>query len=178
MDLNELEQRLMALEAAKQEAAQQAMLGQVMDKYGAQFGNNKNVALAILNSLNDSGIDVSAASDAVQQIMDQLRMEVQQSFDRLNALANDLGMQLQKINTVDDAVMAATSQAAPMPVDVQVEQPPVATEQPVPVEQPPQPVPVEQPPVATVPSDRNVKRIKLPRNKPLFNRGMISAARG
>lgn len=107
MDIEELGRRLESLETAKRVADEQAQQSMFIDKYGTKFNKNPDLAVAILGELNRRGVDVSAADDAVQQIMDQLRMELTQAMDRVQQMVTDLSATMDKVNTVDEAVQAA-----------------------------------------------------------------------
>ena len=120
MDLNELGQDLNSLNAQPvPDEALMAQLPMFLDKYGTMFNNKRGIGLAILNELSRNNVDVSAADDAVQKILDQVRMEATQYMDALQLLMNDLGGFMDKVNTIDESVQAATNRtSAPAPVDM------------------------------------------------------------
>lgn len=117
MDLNELGQDLNSLNAQPvPDEALMAQLPMFLDKYGTMFNNKRGIGLAILNELSRNNVDVSAADDAVQKILDQVRMEATQYMDALQLLMNDLGGFMDKVNTIDESVQAATNKtSAPAP---------------------------------------------------------------
>lgn len=128
MELEDLEGRLKALEDDKVQSS-------FVDKYGAKFSNDKDIGVAILNELNRRGVDVSAADDAVQEILDQIRAEATALLDKINQSQAEVSDLMDKVNDVDAAVQAASG--APTPADM----PPDATgalpETAPPVEPPP-----------------------------------------
>lgn len=73
-----------------------------MDKYGSKFGNDRGLGLAILEELDSRGIDTSAADEAVQGIVDDLRGEI-------NQLRTLLGAVEEKTEAIKDAVDGAVS---------------------------------------------------------------------
>ena len=109
MDLEELSMRLGSLERARasdmQKAAQQAF----MDKYGSRISNNTSLGLIILNELNRKGIDTSAADEAVQEILDQLRMEATMLLDTIKDNMEQVSELLDKINDMQESVEAAAA---------------------------------------------------------------------
>ena len=108
MDLEELSMRLGSLERARasdmQKAAQQAF----MDKYGSRISNNTSLGLIILNELNRKGIDTSAADEAVQEILDQLRMEATMLLDTIKDNMEQGSELLDKINELGTTVLVVT----------------------------------------------------------------------
>lgn len=109
MDLEELSMRLGSLERARasdmQKAAQQAF----MDKYGSRISNNTSLGLIILNELNRKGVDTSAADEAVQEILDQLRMEATMLLDTIKDNMEQGSELLDKINDMQESVEAAAT---------------------------------------------------------------------
>lgn len=109
MDLEELSMRLGSLERARasdmQKAAQQAF----MDKYGSRISNNTSLGLIILNELNRKGVDTSAADEAVQEILDQLRMEATMLLDTIKDNMEQGSELLDKINDMQESVEAAAA---------------------------------------------------------------------
>lgn len=107
MDLQELAMRLNNLERARdadlQAQAQQAF----MNKYGARIGNNQGLGMVILNELNRRGIDTSAADEAVQSILDQLRMEATALLDTIKVDMSQANQLMDKIDAIDQSVNAA-----------------------------------------------------------------------
>lgn len=208
MELEELGNRLAALEEAQRAKEAEALQASFMDKYGARFNNNPDLSVAILNELNRRGVDVSAADDAVQGILDQLRMELTECMDQLQQMMSDISTEMDKVNKIDEAVMAASDQGAPAPApDMPAEETPAPTpdmpapDMPAPDMGTPAPTPdmgapapdmgvpqaSELPPMPpqTVPSDSRIKtNIRVarptarPAQKPSFSSSLISAARG
>lgn len=109
MDIEELAARLSNLESARdadlQAQAQQAF----MNKYGGRVGNNEKLGMVILNELNRRGIDTSAADEAVQQILDQLRMEATALLDTIQVDMAQANQLIDKVNSIDEAVSAAAA---------------------------------------------------------------------
>lgn len=109
MDLEELSMRLGSLERARatdmQKAAQQAF----MDKYGSRISNNSSLGLIILNELNRRGVDTSAADEAVQEILDQLRMEATMLLDTIKDTMEQGSELLDKIDNMQESVEAAAA---------------------------------------------------------------------
>ena len=109
MDLEELSMRLGSLERARasdmQKAAQQAF----MDKYGSRISNNTSLGLVILNELNRRGVDTSAADEAVQEILDQLRMEATMLLDTIKDTMTQGSELLEKVNDMQESVEAAAA---------------------------------------------------------------------
>lgn len=73
-----------------------------MSKYGSKFGNDRGLGLAILEELDSRGIDTSAADEAVQGIVDELRSEI----DQLRSLLGDVE---EKTEAIKDAVDSAVA---------------------------------------------------------------------
>lgn len=116
----ELMARLSQLENSYNADKQAAREKQFFDTYGGRFANNRGLGLAILNELDARGIDTSAADEAVQQILDQLRTDCQEILD-MTKQANEAAIQnAQKVeeiaNVVSNAV--ASNPAAEMPDEV------------------------------------------------------------
>ena len=114
MELEDLEGRLKALEDDKVQSS-------FVDKYGAKFANDRDIGVAILNELNRRGVDVSAADDAVQEILDQIRAEATALLDKIKQNQAEVSDLMNTVNDVDEAVQAASG--APLPADM----PPDAT---------------------------------------------------
>ena len=132
MNLKQLQEQVMS--AAPEQAAVEAV-GQVpgtesippaddaqeklkllLSQYGSAFNNNQNVAMMILNRLQEKGIDVSAAEDAVKTITDQLRLEASNLLNDLQQKQQQAEEVLDKVTTVQetvDAALAAKGQPAP-----------------------------------------------------------------
>jgi hypothetical protein len=71
-----LRQRLAELEGREQGRG-------FMDKYGAKFNGDEGIGTAILAELNRRGVDTSAADEAVQEIIDNLRQDASALLDKL-----------------------------------------------------------------------------------------------
>ena len=168
MDEQELMARLQALEDERDSNREASAKKGFIDKYGSKFGNDEGIGTAILAQLNRRGIDTSAADEAVQEIVDQLRQEASALLD--------------KLSQVEEAVQAATGapppEAPPMeegmpppdagaeaPPDAGAEAPPDAGAEAPPPEGPPPdagveaPMPEEGPPPGDVPSDARLKEV-------------------
>lgn len=127
----ELMARLSQLENSYNADKQAAREKQFFDTYGGRFSNNRGLGLAILNELDARGIDTSAADEAVQQILDQLRTECNEILE-LTKEANEAAIQnAQKVEEVANVVSqaVASNPDASMPMT-----PPPAVE---PAEMPP-----------------------------------------
>ena len=127
----ELMARLSQLENSYNADKQAAREKQFFDTYGGRFSNNRGLGLAILNELDARGIDTSAADEAVQQILDQLRTECNEILE-LTKEANEAAIQnAQKVeevaNVVAQAVASNPDASMPMtppPTVESVEMPP------------------------------------------------------
>lgn len=108
MDIDELAQRLAAMEESQYAQEQQGIQGQFMDKYGAKFANDGDLGVAILGELNRRGIDVSAADSAVQEILDGIRAEATALLDKIKSQSADVSALMDKVNSIDESVMAAS----------------------------------------------------------------------
>lgn len=114
----ELMARLTQLENSYNADKQAARERQFFDTYGGRFSNNRGLGLAILNELDARGIDTSAADEAVQQILDQLRTECNEILE-LTKEANEAAIQTaQKVEDVANVVSqaAASNPDASMPM--------------------------------------------------------------
>ena len=178
----ELLARLTQLENGYYGDKEAARQKQFFDTYGSRFSNNHGLGMAILNELDARGIDTSAADEAVQQILDQLRMECQEILDMTkdaNQAAIDTAQHVEEVaNAVSQAITnnpnAEPGDAAPPEVEP-AEMPPEMmdaeepnmnvlneppAEEPAPAEETPAEPPAEElPPEQTV-SDARMKRIK------------------
>lgn len=105
-----------------------------MDKYGSKFGNDRGLGLAILEELDSRGIDTSAADEAVQGIVDDLRGEINQ----LRTLLGDVEEKTEAIkDAVDNAVAGnpdSSSAAEEAPAEPAVETPAEASAEEAPAE--------------------------------------------
>ena len=105
----ELMARLAQLENSYNADKQAAREKQFFDTYGGRFSNNRGLGLAILNELDARGIDTSAADEAVQQILDQLRTECNEILE-LTKEANEAAIQnAQKVEEVANVVAQAVA---------------------------------------------------------------------
>ena len=105
----ELMARLTQLENSYNADKQAARERQFFDTYGGRFSNNRGLGLAILNELDARGIDTSAADEAVQQILDQLRTECNEILE-LTKEANEAAIQTaQKVEDVANVVSQAVT---------------------------------------------------------------------
>ena len=105
----ELMARLSQLENSYNADKQAAREKQFFDTYGGRFSNNRGLGLAILNEPDARGIDTSAADEAVQQILDQLRTECNEILE-LTKEANEAAIQnAQKVEEVANVVAQAVA---------------------------------------------------------------------
>ena len=105
----ELMARLTQLENSYNADKQAARERQFFDTYGGRFSNNRGLGLAILNELDARGIDTSAADEAVQQILDQLRTECNEILE-LTKEANEAAIQTaQKVEDVANVMSQAVA---------------------------------------------------------------------
>ena len=105
----ELMYRLTQLENSYNADKQAAREKQFFDTYGGRFSNNRGLGLAILNELDARGIDTSAADEAVQQILDQLRTECNEILE-LTKEVNEAAIQnAQKVEEVANVVSQAVA---------------------------------------------------------------------
>lgn len=74
------------------------------DTYGARFSNNRGLGLAILNELDARGIDTSAADEAVQQILDQLRVECNEIIESIKGVQEAAIDNAQKVEAIQSVV--------------------------------------------------------------------------
>jgi hypothetical protein len=189
MDINELAARLDMLESANMEqAAMQEQRG-FIDKYGTMFSGDEGIGMAILAELNRRGISAAAvgADRAVQEVLDQIRMEAAAVLDKIKADRDTVNSLVEQVQDVQEAVAAATGAAAPgngifdvppmppvgpeasvpLPVDAGAMPPlegeipptPETLPPPLPTEVPGAPAPTEIPPEA-IPSDVRVKMLR------------------
>ena len=127
----ELMARLTQLENSYNADRQAAREKQFFDTYGGRFSNNRGLGLAILNELDARGIDTSAADEAVQQILDQLRTECNEILE-LTKEANEAAIQnAQKVEEVANVVAQAVASnpdasmpMTPLPTVESAEMPP------------------------------------------------------
>lgn len=184
MDIEELATRLGALEADQVARLQAERENQFMDTYGTRFSNDRNIGLAILGEMSRRGIDVSAADEAVQQILDGMRAEATDILNKIQQHQVEVDSLVDKVNNISDAVAAATGNGEPTIPNIEPEVPPVEeppappVEEPIapPVEEPPAP-PVEEPPANVIPSDERLKNIRA-KAKNSSARHILSALKG
>ena len=206
MDMQEMALRLGNLERARSEDMQKMAQQAFMDKYGSRVSNNESLGLVILNELNRRGVDVSAADEAVQQILDQLRMEATALLDTIKDTMTDASDLIDKVDTMQEAVEVAgmatgADMSQPSAAMNAGELPPVEPMEPPPPMPPeggdmggmppeggepaPAPAPEEMPPQNT-PSDARIKRVQamrahMPKPKATgmkLDSNIISACRG
>lgn len=183
----ELIARLSQLENSYNADKRAAREKQFFDTYGGRFSNNRGLGLAILNELDARGIDTSAADEAVQQILDQLRTECNEILE-LTKEANEAAIQnAQKVeevaNVVSQAVANNPDAAMPMtppPVVEPAEMPPemgdadelnlegvgepAGAEPAAPAEPPAEEPPAsEEPPAEEPPADQTVSDCRMKR---------------
>lgn len=127
----ELMARLTQLENSYNADKQAAREKQFFDTYGGRFSNNRGLGLAILNELDAEGIDTSAADEAVQRILDKLRIECNEILEltkEANAAAIQNAQKVEEVaNVVAQAVASNPDASMPMsppPVVESAEMPP------------------------------------------------------
>ena len=116
MTLEEMSMRLANIEdsiKAERDAKRQQ---EFMDRYGTMFSNNRDIGLAILNQLDRKGVDVSAATEAVQSIIQDVLMECAML---MNVFKNALQQQGELMEKVSDIAQAVDTAMAPTGVDIQ-----------------------------------------------------------
>lgn len=116
MTLEEMSMRLANIEnsiKAEQDAKRQKAF---MDRYGNMFSNNTDIGLAILNQLDKKGVDVSAATEAVQSIIQDILMECAML---MNVFKNALQQQGELMDKVSDIALAVDTAMAPTGIDIQ-----------------------------------------------------------
>lgn len=91
------------------------------DKYGGRFSNDRGLGLAILNELDARGIDTSAADEAVQQILDQLRTECQQITDLIKNVQDAAIETEKKVDVIEDVVQDHVGENPDASVDTKPE---------------------------------------------------------
>lgn len=127
----ELMARLTQLENSYNADKQAVREKQFFDTYGSRFSNNRGLGLAILNELDAQGIDTSAADEAVQQILDKLRIDCNEILEltkEANAAAIQNAQKVEEVaNVVAQAVASNPDASMPMsppPVVESAEMPP------------------------------------------------------
>jgi hypothetical protein len=106
--LEELAARLGELEnSALQSSMAQEQTG-FMDKYGTKFSGDEGIGVAILAELGRRGVDTSAADEAVQDILDQIRAEATAILDKIKMDERTVSDLMDKVSTVEESVAAAT----------------------------------------------------------------------
>ena len=116
MTLEEMSMRLASIEdsiKAERDAKRQQ---EFMDRYGTMFSNNRDIGLAILNQLDRKGVDISAATEAVQSIIQDVLMECAML---MNVFKNALQQQGELMEKVSDIAQAVDTAMAPTGVDIQ-----------------------------------------------------------
>lgn len=175
--LADLSQRIAALEEDKRLAQEEAEQNAFIDKYGSRFSNDRGIGVAILGELSRRGVDVSAADEAVQSILDQIRQEATMLLDKINQNQSEVSNLVDEVNKISESVTAVTDGTAgapgtegaigeePVPgAEPPMETPPEEAAPPAepPMETPPAETPMEPPPAEAaqgVPSDFRVKRV-------------------
>lgn len=153
MDLEELSARLGSLEQARADDLQQAAQQAFMDKYGSRISNNKGLGLVILNELNRRGIDTSAADEAVQEILGNLRNEANMLLDTIKDNMNTANALIDKIDGMDQSVQTA---ALATGADTSVPTSELMGD--IPMDQPP----MDMPPDASMPPDTGMQLMDQP----------------
>ena len=125
---DELMARLSQLEQGYYGDKEAARQKSFFDTYGSRFSNNRGLGLAILNELDARGIDTSAADEAVQEILDTLRVECNQILDLLKGAQEAAIQNAQKVETIANVVsqqVASNPEASITPDGTGLETPPV-----------------------------------------------------
>lgn len=81
-----------------------------MDKYGSKFKNNKSIGLSIMEELERQHIDTSAADEAVEKILDELREECNGLIDIIGSVREVAEKQQDKLDAIEQAVEQATGE--------------------------------------------------------------------
>lgn len=97
---NELSQFKDEYQADKQKSREDSFF----DKYGSKFKNDRGLGLAILNELDRQGVDTSAADEAVQAILDELRTECRSLLELVDEVKDSIDEQKDKIEAISDVV--------------------------------------------------------------------------
>lgn len=124
----ELMARLSQLEQGYYGDKEAARQKSFFDTYGSRFSNNRGLGLAILNELDARGIDTSAADEAVQEILDTLRVECNQILDLLKGAQEAAIQNAQKVETIANVVsqqVASNPEASITPDGTGLETPPI-----------------------------------------------------
>ena len=79
---------------------------QFFSNYGERFSNDHGLGIAILNELDARGIDTSAADEAVQQILDQLRTECNSILGLIKTAQKSISETTEKVSAIEDVVAA------------------------------------------------------------------------
>ena len=106
----ELLARLQQLEDGYYGDKEAARQKNFLDTYGARFSNNRGIGLAILNELDARGIDTSAADEAVQEILNTLRVECNEIIEAIKDVQQDAIESAQKVEAIKEAVSDAVAQ--------------------------------------------------------------------
>ena len=101
MELDELAMRLNNLEQARAAELRDAEIQDFMNSYGNRFSNNRGLGVAILDELQRQGQDVSAADEAVQAILDELRNECTALLELIKVQQDE---QKQQSKAVEEAI--------------------------------------------------------------------------
>lgn len=103
-ELEDMASRLSMLEDEYNNDKRVAKENNFFDKYGSKFKNDRGIGLSILNELDRQGIDVSAADEAVEAILDELRTECRELMDIIGDVRQAVEEQTEKIEAVKDVV--------------------------------------------------------------------------
>lgn len=99
--------RLQALEDERAAEKQKAREDSFMDSYGGKFKNHRGLGMAILAELDRRGVDTSAADEAVQAVLDELREDSNRLLELIDEVKDTAAEQTEKIDDVADAVAKA-----------------------------------------------------------------------
>jgi len=98
----ELFARLQQLEDGYYGDKEAARQQKFFDMYGDRFSNDHSLGMAILNELDARGVDTSAADEAVDAIISQLRTECNMLSSLLKDVQQKAEENAEKINTIKE----------------------------------------------------------------------------
>jgi hypothetical protein len=113
MDLQELAGRLEALEGRNEENDYNARLDEFLGQHGGKFGNDRQIGESFLNRLKERGVD--ATDGAVEDLLNQLREEVQELGSKITAAGGPGDPAAGGDSMADMAMQAGGAGAAPPP---------------------------------------------------------------
>jgi K+/H+ antiporter YhaU regulatory subunit KhtT len=123
MEMDELAAELAALKGNLAQRDQMETQRGFIDKYGSKFSGDEGIGVAILGELGRRGIDTSAADEAVQEILDNIRMEATAILDKIKGEQSAVSDLMDKMNTIEESIEAASG-AMPDSAGAEVGMPP------------------------------------------------------